>query len=100
MTIEKDDFRRWLENGKGYAGIRGRACSCPIARYLLEVKAAPDPMVGNWTISLGGVSASRFATPDWAKAFISAVDSGGDGVNVTRKKALKILDGVSAEGGA
>jgi len=91
--IDRNEFREYLERGGNFH--RRDARQCPIACYAAEVLGAEQPFVAG-----GLIEARNMATgivPDWARAFIRAVDETGDdplGIpsDIKGKAALAILD--------
>ena len=88
------EFRAWLETKRPTArvGTRHRVASCPIARYA-KARGDERPWVtGRW-ISLG--PDTHYVLPEWAQAFLNAVDAGPSLSGVQARTALRLLDRVA-----
>ena len=88
------EFRAWLETKRPTAivGTRHRAASCPIARYA-KARGDERPWVSGRWISIGGET--HYWLPEWAHAFLKAVDAGPSLSRIQARTALRLLDRVA-----
>lgn len=100
-SLDYDDFRKWLAHYKPET-LAGEICEstrCPLAHYLTDCLGVEVSVCNSSAAVHAGVEWLPDVTlPDWAKAFVRAVDRSRDSNvgTVTHAECLRILDGIPA----
>lgn len=95
--LSKPLFLAWLRQHQpgDLVGNTGRACGCPLAKFLREAGFGDVAVQPTFLRPGGPGTTRRIELPDWARVFVLGVDLSGSGIAgraVSAQHALIILE--------